>query len=652
MIKLIILSFMCNLVTGEFQFNPVANNTPLIIGKLGTAHLNYDSLKLVCFAELTPLNELKHNIKIAVNTVKNITVTLNKPVYTTAAGQLEHQLNLMNTDEELLETFRTKRFICEWCGKLQHKFSGIMDLDSAKEYERKINDNMFAALDNRELIRNQSRVFEAAIHFNKNTFSRMERRINEFAEAANNQTDKINLIQLEVNENTLIQYTQLLISEYYRLLGQIRRALTNARNGQLMEIIPKKQLSADLKWLEKSLKFNQQMPIDLMHEDVAHVYKYSDVRSTIHGHKIMIEISIPVMDRERFLLYKATPIPIQVNNSTMIASVYSNYFLMNDEQTKYIPMNQKQLDGGKQMNSNQMLYRPTVTTLLSSEGICEWQVLNNLRASNIQKACQFTPFLQQNVLITVIENEIIFVSSNRNQTMLENCNGIDFSQREISGRGTIALDSNCYFKSDNFIVRPHKIKIVNGSQIILPIIPINEMDWANFTNAMFEKLQPNYQTGFTVIQNAEELEKIMDLTKNLVKNADHELRLTELQYDSTTTSWFSGIFSTFSIFGIVASIVGVLFYKCNLLNCIIRAIIKKSTDIQMEPDGSLSFGLSRDIMPKIDTNKTIHQQLNNHPINRESGVIISNEIPVRTSHTHNMGNINLAYDNANQTEGK
>lgn len=197
--SLIILSLVCNLIAGEFQFNPIADNTPPIISKLGTAHLNYDSLKLVCFAELTPLYELKHNIKIAVNTVKNITVTLNKPVYTTAAGQLEHQLNLMNTDEELLETFRTRRFICEWCGKMQHKFSGIMDLESAKEYERKINDNMFVALDNRELIRNQSKVFEAAFHFNKNTFSRMEKKINEFAESANNQTDQINLIQLEVS---------------------------------------------------------------------------------------------------------------------------------------------------------------------------------------------------------------------------------------------------------------------------------------------------------------------------------------------------------------------------------------------------------------------------------------------------------------------
>lgn len=144
--SLIILSILCTIAAGEFQFNPVADNTPLIISKLGTAHVNYDSLKLVCFAELRPLYELKNNIKIAVDTVKNLTVILSKPVYTTAAGQLEHQLNLMNTDEELLETFRTKRFVCEWCGKMQHKFSGIMDLESAKEYEKKINDNMYGKI--------------------------------------------------------------------------------------------------------------------------------------------------------------------------------------------------------------------------------------------------------------------------------------------------------------------------------------------------------------------------------------------------------------------------------------------------------------------------------------------------------------------------
>lgn len=198
------------------------------------------------------------------------------------------------------------------------------------------------------------------------------------------------------------------------------------------------------------------------------------------------------------------------------------------------------------------------------------------------------------------------------------------------------MDADCYFKSDKYIIRPHKVRIINGSEIILPTIPVNEMNWANLSTELFTKLQSNYLTGFTVIHNAEEMEKIMDLTKNLVKNANHELKLTELQYDSTSTSWWSGIFSAISIFGIVTSVIGFSFYKLNLLNCIIRTIIRKSTDIQMEPDGSFSFGLSHNIMPKMEANNTIHQQLNNHPNIRENNKSTLNGSKTHTNHNCNI----------------
>lgn len=217
------------------------------------------------------------------------------------------------------------------------------------------------------------------------------------------------------------------------------------------------------------------------------MFKLSQIKSTIHGQKIIIEITIPIVERERFHLYKASPIPTTANSSYLIPFVHSTYFLMNVEQTKYVPMNQKQLDGGRMMSSNEMLYQPTNTTLLTSNGICEWQVLSGATASELQEACQFTPFLHKNVIMTVIENEIIFVNSHRNSSIFEACNGTEYTQRKIFGRGTIEIDSNCLFKTGNYIIRPHKTKIVEGSQIILPTIILNEMELINFTGEIYKK---------------------------------------------------------------------------------------------------------------------------------------------------------------------
>lgn len=115
-------------------------------------------------------------------------------------------------------------------------------------------------LENRELIQNQSEMFRVSLNFNKNTFGRLENKINELIQYSNNQTNQTNTMQLELNENTLIQYAQLLISKYYRVLGRVRRTLTNTRNGQLIELIPKRQLASDLRHIGNSLKSDQQIP--------------------------------------------------------------------------------------------------------------------------------------------------------------------------------------------------------------------------------------------------------------------------------------------------------------------------------------------------------------------------------------------------------
>lgn len=219
-IFIVIFSMYYAKMAAQFQFEQISVDTPLIVNKLGTAHVTYNNYKLIFFADLVPFYRLKTSIKTAVHTVKNITRLLNKPVYTTAAGQLEHQMDMIYSNEEMLNSFRTTRFIlCETCGKVNHWLLGVMDADTAREYDKVINNIGNATLENRQLIRNQSEIFQATLKFNTNTFTRFEKKINEILETQNNRSDIIKQLELEMSENSVIQYTQLLISEYYRVYG-------------------------------------------------------------------------------------------------------------------------------------------------------------------------------------------------------------------------------------------------------------------------------------------------------------------------------------------------------------------------------------------------------------------------------------------------
>lgn len=590
----------------QLKFRQVPDNTPMIINKMAKAQLTYESYRLVYYADLGPFFGIRENIKLAIDSIQRTHTSLNKPGYISSAGQLQHQLQLLYADEDRLMAHRAKRFIvCETCGKVNHFLFGVLDQRDAQRYDDAINNLANATLNDKELIKNQSMVFEAAMHFNKNVFLRYEHEINNLNEKMENQTIEMRQMQLEVTEQSLIQITQLLFSEYYRIYGQIRRTLSDARNGKINELIPKEQLSRDMEHLSRLLLSHQKLPIDFDHEDIFHIFKFSTLRSTLFARKIMVEVNIPIAENEQYYLFKATPIPIRIELVNMVVSVNSNYFLLNWDNTKYIPMSRSQMDNGRMLASGEMLYSPTVTTMLNSEEICEWQIL--LKGPKIQTACHLTPFLERNVIITVKENEMLFVELAEETLVYETCNGTQFDQKNIHGRGLINLDPNCLFKTENFLIRPHKNSGMNATQIILPTVQFNEhmlTRWDGQAMGKFGKATI-FGKKLNIIQNSNEFQRILDTTRDLTENAKKEWKFEKMQGESNSISILSGVISAFSIFATILTIASIFFYKFNLFGCILRAIIKRSTATQIESDGTLTLELPNRLAPKSKRNQTL-----------------------------------------------
>lgn len=116
------------LINAEFTFEPIPDNTPLIINNLADAQLTYNSYKLMAYADLNQLFGLRSNIKASINYPRNISDTMKKPTYEALVRQAEHQFQLMDEDDDLLNSFRTKRFVlCEFCGNIQHFLYGVVD---------------------------------------------------------------------------------------------------------------------------------------------------------------------------------------------------------------------------------------------------------------------------------------------------------------------------------------------------------------------------------------------------------------------------------------------------------------------------------------------------------------------------------------------
>lgn len=292
---------------------------------------------------------------------------------------------------------------------------------------------------------------------------------------------------------------------------------------------------------------------------------------------------------------------------------------MNWDHTKYIPMTQKQLDNGRMMSDNEILYKPTSTTILSSEDTCEWQIL--IQGSKVFEACQFVPIPKQNMLITIAENDLLFGSFLKNTTLFETCNNTLYTQRNVQGRIIFKLDPNFSFKTERFMIKPHKTTSWNATEIMLPTVEFNKHLIIKLNEETIERL--NWTNGswkeLNVIENTDQISQIIEMARNSVEKANQEAKLQNIHYDANTISFASGIMGSISIFGIIITVISMAIYKCNLFGCIIRVVLKRGTNAHVELDGVLTLDMPQNLIPKLKgkgngqqaTNvKSAKQQLN------------------------------------------
>lgn len=593
----VLFAFILATSNAQFNFTPIPENTPIIITKLAQAQLSYDTFKLVFISDLSPYYQLQETITGGVETIQNLTSTIYSPTINFTINQLLHQVTLLNNNEETLNSFRSKRFIaCEFCGKINHFITGVMDAETARKYDNAFNGLRNQTIEDHKLIRNQSIIFNSSLTFNKQTFQKIEDTLNSMNNNINDHRAvierQIRVLQAKTDIQNLIQSIQLALSDHHRIFGQIRRALLDARRGKLTELIPKQQLTNELKLISNHLKSNQRLPINPHSEDALHIFKYSSLSSTIYNKKMIIEVTIPIAEREEYNLYKATPIPTKSANGYIIPVPFSTYYLLNPDQTKYIPISAKQLDAGTKLTGNVTLNRPTNTVFLSNNKICEWKIMGDYQTGDLRTACQFIPFLNYNTLISILTNDLYFILAPNSTNLQEKCNNGDYQRRTISGRGIIHIDPDCTIKTTNYIIRNHKTTIANSTKIILPTLPTT-FNYSRFSQDFMANLQ-NATTSNPepiIIHDATELQNIISSSKKLVEQAKHEIKLKEIHYDSTTNSLFTGIFSgilsSSTLFLITAMAITLILCKCNLFSCFINHLIKKSASMSYDSNGAV-----------------------------------------------------------------
>lgn len=139
--------------------------------------------------------------------------------------------------------------------------------------------------------------------------------------------------------------------------------------------------------------------------------------------------------------------------------------MLSADKTKYIEMTRSDLDTAKMLSTTEFLYKPSAAINLKSENDCIWRMLTENNIHTSEKICDYKPFPQGDILITLIDNKRYFLSSLNGTMVWEICEKGE-TQRFVQGENIITLNANCCVKTSEFIINPHRTLMFNQTKTI------------------------------------------------------------------------------------------------------------------------------------------------------------------------------------------
>lgn len=353
---LLTLFFITSLnITSSLIYEEREYNSGLIFVALSKARVSYDSYSLIYHVDISRLKNLTSTVATCIESINLLCGRLNDQDHCRLIkDQLADHYEHMARDELDIESYqqrsRSKRAI-EWIGSFFNWAFGLLDADSAREYDEVIN-NLGNNTDRQHnLIHEQATIIKEQINLNNYTFIRIVERVKKLKSEIFGilMMNDLDIRQLNISDkvNKAVSMTNLIIMQHQKIAQQILHCLENGLSGKITQLIPATTIASDLSGIEKNLKDFQKLPIDGSHENPLHIFNFATIISSLYGTRLLIKITFPIIDRDLFSLYQIIAVPTKMGNLTIIIKPSTKYVLINNRNNEYIPITMDEMNAGR-----------------------------------------------------------------------------------------------------------------------------------------------------------------------------------------------------------------------------------------------------------------------------------------------------------------
>lgn len=554
------------------DFKEHKHKNGLLFMDISRARISYDSYTLVYHFELDKYLNIINIIQDFGNNVINACDRINSGTCRIFANLISNQITHMKRDEIDIQAFqqkaenKNKRSI-EFIGKIANWAFGLLDADSAREYDNKINEIKNSAERFHNILKDQTTLIKETIKMTNMTLSQMQLQINKLESAIRNyieaQRSHITYVYTEISIHEAINIITFLSTEHQRVSNQIIKCLDNALSGKITQLVPVETLAEDLFYLHTHLEDNQKLPIYFGKENPLHVFKYSTSAASLYGNRLLVEITIPIIERESYSLLHIIPIPSTFNNQTFIIKPTTQYFLINDQGNEYIPISNVEYTKGKYNIQGEKILKPAENAHLDYSEQCEINMYMNPSKSIMKDLCDIKLIPNANYFVPIEHDNMYFITINSPIVISEHCRGKISENNHISTDGILRLSKYCRINTEKISIRP-RISYKLESKNIIELSKYTENITIEIFTKKFESFRnisiPGSDKNILIQNTIPDFNNLIDQADNILDNFRSETKFKEIHYDQKSNNIYNYIVMILIAVIILLAIVGVIYY--------------------------------------------------------------------------------------------
>lgn len=556
-----------------------SGHSGLVFVKTTDAKISYDTYTILYHIDLSTYFKIATTIKKYSNIAEKNCYKLNSTTCNVVIKSIKNQLEYIHRDEMDIRSYqqnqlksnmnthvRQKRSI-ESIGSAFHWMFGLMDADTAREYDNKIN-NIINETERIKFTSQDNTIFikETIGHMN-NTFATVHEQMEAINDKINSHQSRleawnIKLSALEIEAEILKTgiVLQNLITEHRASSSLLLKSLENAMSNKINQLIPSQKLALDLFSIYQILPMNQMLPINFTVENPLSIFKYSKTSASLFGKRYLLEITIPIIERQQYAAYEIIPIPTIVDNKALIINPSMKFVLINTGGSEYIPITKSELDISKTNFFGEKIISPSENSHLDISQSCEITIFLAPRKNIILDLCDVKIIPKTNYFISINHNNIFFVTITKPTTLIEHCSGKQIKSYDLHMSGKMLLEPGCRVSTDKISIRPRtNYKFNSQNEIILSNHTQNlSLEAFSIKIAHLKNITiPEMNKNIVIKDYSLDFQKLSSHAEKLIEQAKWESNIQEIHYENVNRSYF--IYWLIGIAVTILIIAGIIF---------------------------------------------------------------------------------------------